>query len=650
MQSSEQMNEQRTVLALFVVASLILSSIGIIFPLVNAQAQQAQAKNWERGHYDAWGSSFNPQNQITKDTVSLLELKWVFIPDLTSGGFQGTPLVYEGLLIVTSNNDRRVYALNAETGKVVWSFRPPPTSIGHTHYWTLQKGIVYLPLQDTRPSINCALYGLDALTATVRVNMTNLCPPSLSIFRGTYSNGAGPDIDEKRNIMIWGPTGSESGARCFIAGYDMNTKNLLWRWYMAPPIANGTKISDNPGADKGKPWGVADASKGNISPWPGDWGQGDTIGGGCSWTNKAIDEETGLVYFGTGNPAPDYNATVRPGPNLFTNAIAALNINTGELVWYYQTTPHDLYDVDCSWGVILTTVNIGGAPKKVVTSGCKSGYQYALEAATGKVVWKFNPPNVRRVNTPNIDAGDKADMVGDLFPLHGPLQCPHWAIESYQATDGKTLFVGAANVCQTVRKNNVGRWPIPFSGVATLAPPGTDVNSTFYAVDMATGQAKWSYYHPEAYHSGVMLSGGVVYFAPYGGGLQAHDADTGKVLWTKDLGGQLGMAPVMGATSKGNMRIFVGTGGGIGSPRPTGGAIFSFGLPDKLPEPQVITKEVVKEVIKEVPKEVVKEVPKEVVKTVTVETTSPTTYVLLGLGLVVAVVGVVAGRRSRKQT
>jgi glucose dehydrogenase len=361
-----------------------------------------------------------------------------------------------------------------------------------------------------------------------------------------------------------------------------------------------------------------------------------------------VDEESGIVYFGTAQAGPDWNKTYAPGPNLFGASIIALNAKTGELVWAHQTTTHDLWDYDCSWNGVLATAKVKGQTKKVVMKGCKNGIAYILDAATGEALWVFDAPSIKR--TPNAylyNPKSKEDMTKPWlgYPSKDSffLNCPAGGcLESDIAYDPtrNTLYFAIQN---SPSWSKVG--PAEIRGVSLAsAPAGTrpyipKVNYTVNAYDLDTGKLKWEFTSTVGvgYRGGIMASGGLVWPTSQDGFFRVLDADTGKVLFEKVEQGNV--QPSMGATADGKMIVlrYIGDGN-------LPGAIVAYGLPDNLPQPQVVTKEV----IKEVPKEVIKEVPKEVVKTVTVETVSPISYAAIGISVVILVIaGVIFTRRKK---
>ena len=142
---------------------------------------------------------------------------------------------------------------------------------------------------------------------------------------------------------------------------------MLWRWFSVPPS----------GGDPD--WDFKDADKGNIEPFEGDWGTTDYIGGGAVWTLIAADQQTRMIYFSTGSVPGLYDAALRPGPNLYASSLIGLDLDTGELVWYYAVAPHDINDHEVGWSVMLIDANIMGEQKQVVVAGSKTDHVYVLD-------------------------------------------------------------------------------------------------------------------------------------------------------------------------------------------------------------------------------------------------------------------------------
>ncbi len=712
------------ILSVSVIAILVASSIFVAFPAtprVDAQAQlPREQRNWEMINNNALGGNYNPQTQINKDNVALLELKWVFpFPPASSIAPQGFGLVQEGSetpplvvdgILYAAMNSRSVLALDAATGKVIWRelvARNYSTILaknphiygfwGHTHAldYYADKNILM------QSYMQCVLEAQDALTGKMKFEITNLCGTADEAKawgnQGLYGGIGSHPPQFFGNIMVTPVMGfSTAGGRSFIAGYDvsdMNNPKRVWQTFLVPPGQGDPEWALRE-CDKGWFFNYPDMLKGGkgytackdvprdvlmndwIDPTIGKVHTASTVS--AVWGHMPVDPETGIVYIGTGEIGPYYNASRRPGPNLYGSSIVALDARTGKMVWWFQSNPHDLWDWDCSWGGILGKIGT----KKVLYKACKDGFMYALDAATGEPVWIFNPPNLWRINARLLDPTNKAELSTKWIGYpERKVVIPYDAgmIEHDPAYDGKRIYVAAYNYPIIATHE-----PLKDSGPnlpSLNKPSGNKVNTTVWALDATTGKPVWSYFIDGAgFRGGLMVSGGVLYGVSGDGTLHMWDADTGKEIFKKSFGVTTSVMPTIGATASGKMQLFAIVGGGgfvFGSPVP--GAIMAFGLPDKLPEPQVITKEVIKEVtkevvkevikevpkevvkevvkevpkevtkevIKEVPRDVIKEVPKEVTKTVTVETVSPITYVGLGIAVIIAVVGVVVGMRRK---
>ncbi len=683
-----------------------------------AEAQQKEpGANWEYINYDAAGTNFNPQTKLNKDNVANIELKWVF-PFPTSAlstsalpgvilldGISGPVLMVDGIVYLVTNN-QRIFAFDAKTGKTLWEYQVTADNAkalkeqqifrlrSHAH------GVNYIDGRIWINTMPCRILGLGALTGKVEVSIENLCkdvPTNAGLYKGGGYGSNPPVIDKKRGIAIWGVGGDNEGVtqgRTHAAGIDLKTGKILWRSFIQPPNEKAFPAEKKLWGD----WLVNNCNRGWIQGYSAcvvppdilrnDWGRmpnsddpvtgklnanlgGPGVGISDFWGQWALDEEAGIVYMGTAQPGPDENATYRPGPNLMSDSVVAFDVMTGDIKWYHQTTTHDLVDWDCSWNVVMGKIG----DKKVVYKGCKNATVYALDAATGKALWIFDassecvappsknanpyPKDVKVIygdfvkKVPNSCFLDPTDPASYTKPwrLHPAPTNTGWVNPPLTGSVESDIALAYGNIYLTTFNN-----PSYRGGQAPFLP---EQNGTVFAIDATTGAIKWRFYAPGLLHrGGTIVSGGLVYVNGLNdGNLYILDAQTGALVHKKYFGSGLGVQPTIGINADGKPMIMVILGGktsaGSGGVGP--GAIMAYGLPDKLPEPQVITKEVVKEVpkevIKEVTKEVVKEVPKEVIKevtkTVTVESIGPVTYGAIGVAVVMAVVAVVALTRRK---
>ncbi len=693
------------ILSVSVIAILVFSTVFVTIPAVpKANAQQKPVgANWEMEAYDNLGQNFNPQTQITKDNVRFLEMKWIFpfprAPAIAGfGSFRGEegslapPLVVDGIVYV-STGTLTVFALDAKTGKLIWTFNwfdnfptigndtkkfPIGAPGPHVHAINYFNGYVVIP------GFGCRDAGLDATTGKVAWFIEGTCnnvPGNVwPEGEGRYLGGGfGPRpaaLSKRANVLIVNRGGDSEGAgggRAFMAGYDFSKVVAagksgyngppLWRTFLVPP------------AEGDPEWALRNCDKGWFFDYqafkrdgtPGipcsslprdlllnDWGK-MRFNSGMSgvWGQFVVDEETGIFYVGTSQPGPDWNATYRPGPNVYSDSIVAFDSKAGNIVWWYQARPHDLFDQDCSWNPMLAKATIKGRERKVLYKTCKDAKLFALDAATGEPYWVYGFPDVK---FPQFWDPVSLTREGLTLPwANYPSKDPFWTYASPFEADSafayNTIYSCAFNWNSWGRVSAVegrgagGRTALP-------DPYAWRVNSTLSAIDASSGKLKWSFF-VDAYpcRGGPIVSGGMVYFPSYDGNLYMLNADTGALVDKRSMVSTgLGVRPTIAADADGKMKVFqilssrVNFRGPFGANVP--GGVAALGLPDKLPEPQIITKEV----IKEVPKEVIKEVPKEVTKTVTVETISPITYVGIGVGIIGIVIGAVISRRRQKVT
>ena len=546
--------------------------------LVAAQVfslQHSAGWNWEKAGFDDENSGLNPQMQINKGDVKDLGVKWVYqIPQnpftgslASISGIKTRPLVMNGTVyIATAYN--RVIALNAKTGNEVWSFqvnltkavsKPWVSPIVDLHHITSYNGIIYLQAAD------CAIYGLDAKDGSVEFTIPDPCK---DIPGGSYRyvGRSAPVIYEKQDVLILGSGGQSSG-RGFIAGYNLTNSQLLWRWFIIPPWGGDPDWDTKYTVQKGDGSYISGPSKGNIAPYLGDWGSSNRIVGGTSWDLNLVDQESGIVYIATSVPeGPD--SKLFPGPNLYGSSMVALNATTGEMLWYYQMTPHDLYwhGVPFQTGV-LAEVRLENKVVKAVLTGSKSGYVYAFNAENGSLLWDPVKLGIH-LNDGNDNAGNDANMTISQKDLVGKIICPLQGVFAPSAFAYNTLYVTAQNNCGTPTPTGVDSWR--YSAVGP-------VNSTLYAIDASNGQIKWTFYMPNQYQgAAVAVSGRVVYAVDRTGILYALDADTGRLIRTLNLGGVGAAGVSIGADDEGKMMIFIAS-GGAGSTKTTPGIVIALG-------------------------------------------------------------------------
>ena len=295
---------------------------------------------------------YSPLKQIDKTSVKRLAPVWNLSLD-NQWGEQAQPLVKDGVMYVT--NAKATVAIDAVTGRQIW--KTPVDWLPETPRIVCcgvsNKGAAIYNGRIYRTTLDAHVVALDARTGA------EIWKSKAAEWKEGYSMTVAPLI--ANGVLVTGISGAEFGIRGFIDGWDPETGKQLWRRYLVP----------------------ARGEKGNET-WPQDtdaW----KIGGGSSWITGSYDPELDLMFWGTGNPAP-WASQSRPGDNLYTASIIALRPKTGEMVWYYQTTPGDQYDYDANWEVILAELDVAGAKRKVAMQLNRNGFLYVLDRATGNLI------------------------------------------------------------------------------------------------------------------------------------------------------------------------------------------------------------------------------------------------------------------------
>jgi len=615
---------------------------------VSAQGATTQAStnaDWS-GPENNFPLNWSSDNQtvINSQNVNQLEVKWTFpVPAAPPGQVQGaegvmqTPLIYEGVVYGVTNWSS-VYALNAENGDIIWNVDlplmdnyseylqpsvPGPLGVplGHYHSIFLTTELWGQPLI-WLVSNTYQVFALDAITGDILLNFNPFISDRLTGITGNYGlyDEDTPNIliNQQEGVLMFSPsvTEGDSAGRGFVEGWNITTTTpkFMWRTYVIPPqdgsdpdwslysvmnmsyayIFNGTAAVNL------KTLPYSQLSQMLVGDW-GTFGFNGSLsfaGGSASWGGAwAIDEQTGVAYIGTNVPGPVWNATYRPGPDLWSGSILALNMTTGRLIWGFQAVPHSLGDFDCSWNVMLANETINGQNTPVVYKGCKNGYIFALNGNTGSMLWYLKPPSIYDMNVVSLNPLNATQMHNynwDGYPSTKPIvQNPSdtGALEADLAFDPAKNLVFAAtyndpkkftftDVGPPKTPENVTGWEFSWGiQIANILAVGTD-NATIYAIDAATGQIRWGYTIPNIpYRGGLTVSGGVVYVSTLDGNLRMLDEDTGRLISTKLIGGSLLIQPAIGEDANGQMTLVLTDMGSTRWGPPFPGFIEALALP-----------------------------------------------------------------------
>src|ERR1700720_1795872 len=306
---------------------------------------------------DYTGQRHSPLKQLTPQNVAGLVPQWIFqtdIPGMLGRGIENTPLVVDGVLYVTGNNNQ-AWAIDGRTGIPLWNYRRrlPPNFSASVCCGPVNRGFGILGDRLYMGTLDAHLVALDRKTGAVIWDVAVEEP------RNGYAITLAPLVVKDKVIV--GVAGGDYATRGFIDAYDAQTGKRAWRFYTVP-------AAGEPGSNS----------------WPA--GEAMTRGGGAVWVTGSYDPALNLVYFGTGNPNPDYWGDDREGDNLYTSSLVVLDADTGTLKWHFQFSPHDTHDWDTSNVPVLADLTVGGQPHKVVMLANRNGFFYTLDRENGKVL------------------------------------------------------------------------------------------------------------------------------------------------------------------------------------------------------------------------------------------------------------------------
>ena len=563
------------IIQVWVISILVLMILMASMPTIVAQEL---VFNWLKPAVNDHNTNFHPQNSINRDNVKNLVLSWIYqVPEdpfkipyvAPSLGLQTAPLVVSGIVYFTTFYNR-VIALNAETGAEIWKYQVDVMEFVDEEWWwpvlsqksiTYENGTIYFMASD------CRIIALDALDGSEVFVIPDVCK-NVEGNTGFYFGEHAPLIFE--NLLIARPSVQDGGGRGFVVAYDLDTLKEVWRWFSVPPVGGDPK------------WDFKDGDKGNIKPFEGDWGESDLIGGGAVWSLITMDEETRTIYFSTGSSPGVIDAALRPGPNLYASSIIALDVDTGKMKWYHQIAPHDINDHEIGWSVILGEIEIEGQKKKAIMAGSKTDHVFVLDALSGKLIHEPLRLGNQAFNVPNDNAGNNADLKISQKTLVGKTFCPggNGGIEHAGAFASNTLYYVSQKVCWTVAEGPVNYKGKDMQGFIYGAAAGERQNATMFAIDVSDMSIKWVFEMPNRYQSsGVTVSGGVIYAVDRASVMYAIDQETGKEIRRIQWGGLGAGSITLGATARGDMMLFIPSGGGQVAAN-TPGIIAAFKLPE----------------------------------------------------------------------
>jgi alcohol dehydrogenase (cytochrome c) len=474
-----------------------------------SQGLPADGSRWLTFGGNYGNQRHSPLTQITPANVSRLVPQWTFQTG-TLGNFETTSLLRDNVLYVTGPQNV-AWALDARTGRQIWRYRRelPPNLTACCGL--VNRGFGMLGDRLFMVTLDAHLLALDMKTGAIAWDVT------MQEYKSGYASTIAPIIVKDKVIV--GVAGGEFGIRGFIDAYDAKTGTRAWRFYTIP--------------GPGEP---------GHNTWAGDsW----KIGGVGVWVTGAYDPEQNLLFYGTGNPGPDYHSASREGDNLYSTSLVALDADTGTLRWHYQFTPHDLHDWDATEVPILGEITVAGQPRKVVMFANRNGFYYTLDRTTGKLIVAKPFVNTTWAKEVDFVTGRPVLLPGHEPDEKGEVTCPDitggtnfWPPTFDPST--RTFFVNAREVCMTFYA-----WkPEYTAGDRFTGGAGQRVQNqespaygALRAIDPATGERKWEFRYLTPSTAGLLTTAsGLIFSGDAEGNLLALDSRSGRLLWRYQMG------------------------------------------------------------------------------------------------------------------
>jgi alcohol dehydrogenase (cytochrome c) len=499
--------------------------LGSFLPVTAADVRSAEEKPAE---WLTYSGSYTAQRhsrlrQISNHNVAQLRVQWARQFPTSTDRLEATPIIRGSVMFVTQPPNQ-VLAMDAASGEVLWTYNHELPSGLLLCCGPVNRGVALLGDRVFVGTLDAHLVALDARTGHVIWDV-----PVADASKGYSITGAPLAID---NLVVTGVGGGEYGIRGFVDAYDANTGKRHWRFYTIPEPGQ-------PGSDT--------------------WGGGSLrSGGGPTWLTGSFDPELRLIYWGVGNPSPNFYGEIRNGDNLYTNSVIALDADSGKLRWYFQFTPHDLHDWDSAQIPVLIDVVKEKSKRKLLALANRNAFYYLLDRTTGQFL--LGAPFVKQTWADGLDEKGRPLTRPESIPnKQGSVVYPslngatNWWSPTYDPELG-LMYVptldrgGIFYVWPDRPPNEVGA---RLGGLDTKIPD-EDVIMGVKALEVTTGHVRWQYTRqfstPErkarSEMGGLLSTAGHLVFGGDGESFFAWDAETGAELWRFETGGLITAAPV----------------------------------------------------------------------------------------------------------
>ena len=532
----------RRILVALLLGGMTIGSLSAQVSFDRLREAARESHNWLTYSGGYFSQRHSELDQITPANVGDLELQWVYQAPVF-GPWQATPVVVDGVMYV-SQRPNDIVALDARTGRVFWIYRYPTPSDHRACCGANNRGVTVLGDRVFMGTLDAHVVAIDASTGA------ELWDVEVADKHLSYAFTLAP-LAVKDKVIV-GTTGGDRGIRGFIAAFDAATGEEAWRFYTIP----------GPGEPGHETWEPCPSDPETFCD-PEAWKHG----GGAAWLTGSYDPELDLIFWGIGNPGPDFFREQRPGDNLYTSSVVALDADTGQIRWHFQFTPDDPYDYDAVQIPVLADIERGGTLFKVVLWANRNGFYYVLDRATGRfltglpfveVNWAEGlDDSGRPVETPQPPGAPTYPGVQGgtnwFSPSYSPrtelFYIPTW--EDYASVFGGepqeyepgNLFLGGrpgafepvpdAPTAPGLSRGPINTWTEEVGHGAVLA------------VDALTGEARWKFEMTDVIGSGILTTASDLLFAGARSGyFQALDARTGDLLWKASLGSQIINGPI----------------------------------------------------------------------------------------------------------
>lgn len=563
-------------------------------------------KNWLLYGHDYSNQRYSPLGQINVENVKTLTPRWIFQTGKI-GSFQTNPLVVDGVMYVTTPFNH-VVALEARTGQQIWRYehklrtekfccgpanRGVAVGYGKVYMATIDARLIALdqktgqvvwdreitdPEAGKRETVEAVL-GVKEFQGGTVIGATgyssNMAPMIYKgkVIVGTMGVGYGLHMnlkegDQQLHTAI-GISGGEYGLRGFLAAYDAQSGKEIWRWYTIPEKGweGEWRTTTLEGEDLHRD---IEAEKVAFKKYSQTW----KVGGGSVWSASALDPELGLLYVGTGNPSPQMDDSTRPGDNLYTVSLVALDVETGQLKWYYQQVPHDRWGYDVASPALLFDIIQDGKKIQAVGQAGKIGWFYIHDRQTGKLLLKSEP----FVPQENLFAKPSPEGTRIAPSATGGSS---WSPVAYSPQTEAVYISGIHLPARYISRTLTPEENKPWESYTFFIQIKEEQGGTFTAIHTSTGKILWQKKMEQPMVGGALATAGGLIFTGEGNGyFDAFDAKTGEILWRFPCGAGVN-APPISYEVDGTQYIAVATGGNSIFGYPLGDDILVFALPQK---------------------------------------------------------------------